>query len=200
MAWVHLSAWDPGRAFDAVRRGLAELDRPLPRSRFVLLVSTLFSFLVGLGIGATKLGFGSASAERRARYELQATFYDIGGYASTLQMNVRMRAIMAFRSLYLINRLGPGTEYSRQMAGFGLVANLLGKHKLAKKLFAKAADVAADLGDPVIIAHVEWKRGVGTVSSAAPTTARPGCRRSPSTSGGWSSATTSPAWPASAPR
>jgi len=159
IARVHLSGWDPGRAFDTARRGLAELGRPLPRMRLVLLITTLVSFYVGLAIGFTKLGFGTVQGRRRERYRLQADFYDIGAYASTLRMNVRMRAIMGFRSLYLINRLGPGIEYSRHMSGFGIVAALTGRHRLARRIFDRAAVVAAELNDPVIIAHIDWKRG-----------------------------------------
>jgi len=167
VAWVHLGAWDPGRAFAAARRGLAELGRPLPRSGLLLIVTTLVSFLTGLAIGATKKGFGTAEGERRERYRLQAVFYDIAGYASTLRMHVRMRAIMSFRSLYVINRLGPGTQYTRHMAGFGVVAALTNRHALARRLFDRAAAVAAELGDPVVAAHVDWKRGAGMQVSGA---------------------------------
>ncbi len=167
IAQVHLGAWDPGRAFATVRRGLAELGRPLPKGRFTLLVSTLTSFVVGLTIGATKIGFGNAVGRDRERFRLQSMFYDIGGYASTMRMNVKMRAVMAFRSLYAINRLGPGTQYSRHMAGFGIVASLMRKDKLAERIFDRAATAAADRGDPVLVAHVEFRRGAGLFISGA---------------------------------
>ncbi len=148
LASLHLSAWDPGRAIQAVKDGLAELGRPLPRRRFALLVSTLASFLIGLFVGVTKLGFGTAHGEKRERFTLQAIFYDIGGYASTLRMDIRMRAVMAFRALYVVNRLGKGTQYCRHMAGYGLVASLVKRPKLAQKLFHRAAAAAAELRRP----------------------------------------------------
>jgi diguanylate cyclase (GGDEF)-like protein len=161
IAWVYLSAWDPGRAIDAVKAGLAELRCPLPRRRFALLASTLASFLAGLFITVTRMRLGTAHGAQRERLKLQAVFYDIGGYASTLRMDVRMRAVMSFRALYVIKRLGPSTQYCRHMAGYGIVASMLRRNKLAGKLFSHAAKIAAELGDPVTIAHVEWRRGAG---------------------------------------
>ena len=161
IAWLHLSAWDPGRALDAASRGLAELGRPLPRNRFVLTVTTLASFVVGLVIGRTKAGFGTADGPQREWYRLQAVFYDVAAYASTIRMDPHMRATMSFRSLYVINRLGPSTEYARHMAAFGVIANIVHLHRVARRNFERAARVAADLGDPSVVGHVEWRRGVG---------------------------------------
>src|SRR5947207_5739141 len=122
IAQVHTNSWDPGRALDAVSRGLGELGRPLPRNRFALAVTTLGSFIAGIAVGLTKLGFGTAQGQSRERYRLEAFFYDIAGTASALRMDLRMRALMCFRSWYVANRLGPGVAYARHLAGFGLVA------------------------------------------------------------------------------
>jgi diguanylate cyclase (GGDEF)-like protein len=167
MATVHLSSWDPGRAFDAARRGLAELGRPLPRGKLALLVTTLFAFLTGLAIGVTRIGFGRARGQTRQRLQLEALLYEVGGYALTMAMHFRMRGIMSFRSLYVINRLGPGSEYTRAMAGFGLAADIAKLHGLAARTFDRAAAVAAETGDPVVVAHVEWERGAGAFITAA---------------------------------
>ncbi len=167
MATVHLSSWDPGRAFDVVRRGLAELGRPLPQGRFALLMTTLASFLTGLAIGVTRIGYGRARGQVRQRQRLEALLYEVGAYASTMGMHFRMRGIMSFRSLYVINRLGPGTEYTRAMAGFGLAADITKLHRLAARTFDRAAAVAAEIGDPVVVAHVEWERGAGAFITAA---------------------------------
>ncbi|GII23096.1 diguanylate cyclase [Planosporangium mesophilum] len=167
LAYVHASAWDPDRAWDTVCRGMAELGSPIPRGRFALVVTTLMSFLAGLVIGLTKIGFGTVSGEKRERYRLQAVFYDVGSYASTLGMRLKRRAIVSFRSLYAINRLGPGVEYTRHMSGFGLVANIAGRHRLAERLFDRSAAVAAEIGDPALVGYVEWKRGAGAVMGQA---------------------------------
>jgi diguanylate cyclase (GGDEF)-like protein len=167
MAIVHLSSWDPGRAFDAARRGLTELGRPLPSGRFALLSTTLASFLTGLAIGVTRIGYGRARGETRQRQRLEALLYEVGGYALTMGMRFRMRGIMSFRSLYVINRLGPGTEYTRAMAGFGLAADIAKLDRLAARTFDRAAAVAAEIGDPVVVAHVEWERGAGAFITAA---------------------------------
>ncbi|MDT5037764.1 MAG: eukaryotic-like serine/threonine-protein kinase, partial [Micromonosporaceae bacterium] len=167
IAWAQLGAWDPAQAFESACRGLSELGRPLPRRRLALLLSTVWMFAVGLAIGATRIGFGTARGRERERLRLQALCNEAAGYASTMQMNIRLRGVIAFRSLYAINKLGPGTEYTRAMAGFGLAANVAGLPRLARRIFARASAVAADLGDPVVVAHVEWERGAGQFVSAA---------------------------------
>jgi hypothetical protein len=47
------------------------------------------------------------------------------------------------------------------MAGFGVMADVAGKPDLAVKIYDRAAAVAAETGDPVLVGHVEWKRGAG---------------------------------------
>jgi len=162
IAQVHTNSWDPGRALDAVSRGLTELGRPLPRRRLALVITALGSFIGGLVVGLTRLGFGTAQGQCRERYRLQAFFYDIAGTASALRMDLRMRAVMCFRAWYVANRLGPGVAYARHLAGFGLVANYVHQHRLARRIFDRAAAIASRSGDPVLIGHVEWKRGAGS--------------------------------------
>ncbi len=162
VALVHNSSWNPDRAFDAVRRGLAELGAPLPRGRFGLVVTTLVSVLLGLVVGRTKIGFGGAQGRRRERYRLQAILYDLGTFALSMRMRRFMRALMSLRALYPINRLGPGREYAQHMAGLGVIADVAGRPKLAGQLFDRAAAVAAEIGDPQLVGYVEWKRGAGS--------------------------------------
>ncbi|WP_285904704.1 diguanylate cyclase [Paractinoplanes hotanensis] len=162
MAVVHNSAWNPDRAFDAVRRGLSELGSPLPRSRPGMAVTTLFSLLLGLFVGRTRLGFGTADGRRRERFRLQAILYDIATYSLSMRMHRVMRAVMSLRALYPINRLGPGREYAQHMAGLGVIADVANRPKFADRLFDRAAAVAAGIGDPELIGYIEWKRGVGS--------------------------------------
>jgi tetratricopeptide (TPR) repeat protein len=167
IAHVHAGAWDPAKAFQAVRRGLSELDRPLPTNGLRLAAGTVASLSAGLLIGFTKLGFGSAAGRKHERYRLQARLYDAGALASSMQMHRKMRAILGLRSVYTINRLGHSAEYIRHMAGFGVMADVAKKPELATRLYDRAAAVAADLGDPTLIGHVEWKRGAGRHLGAA---------------------------------
>ena len=162
-ALVHNSAWSPDQAFDAVRRGLAELGSPLPRGRFGLVVTTLWSMLLGLIIGSTKIGFGAAAGRTRERYRLEAVLCDIATFALSMRMHRVMRAAMSLRAIHPINRLGPGREYAQHMAGLGVVADVAGRRKLATRLYDRAAAVAADLGDPELVGYVEWKRGAGSM-------------------------------------
>jgi diguanylate cyclase (GGDEF)-like protein len=161
VALVHNSAWSPDRALEAVRRGLAELGKPLPRGRLWLIVTTLVSVALGLAVGRTKIGFGTAGGRRRERYRLQAVLYDAGTSASSLRMHRSMRAVLGLRALYPVNRLGPGREYARHMAGFGLMADVAGRPGLATRLYDRAAGVAAGIGDPALVGFVEWRRGAG---------------------------------------
>ncbi|GID27704.1 diguanylate cyclase [Paractinoplanes brasiliensis] len=162
VAQVHNASWNPDRAYDAVRRGLSELGRPLPRGRAGLILTTLASVLLGLVVGRTRIGFGTARDRARERYRLQAVLYDLGTFALSMRMRRLMRAMMSLRALYPINRLGPGREYAQHMAGLGVIADVAGKHALATRLFDRSAAVAAELGDPELVGYVEWKRGAGS--------------------------------------
>jgi eukaryotic-like serine/threonine-protein kinase len=162
IASVHNDAWNPDQAFDAVRDGLAELGRPLPRGKLTLAVTTLNSLAVGLLIGKTRIGYGKAAGERRERYRVQAILYDAGAFASSMRMRKQMRVVMGLRALLPVNRLGPGAEYVRHMAGYGVIADVAGRPALATRLYDRAAAVATEVGDPALVGHVEWRRGVGS--------------------------------------
>ncbi|MEU4235951.1 diguanylate cyclase [Actinoplanes sp. NPDC026619] len=162
IALVHNSSWYPDRAFDAVRQGLAELGTPLPEGKFRIILSTLVSVVLGLFVGNTKLGFGTARGRARDRYRQQAVLCDIATFALSMRMRRAMRATMSLRALYPINRLGPGREYAQHMAGLGVIADVAGRTKLATRLYDKAAAVAAEIGDPELVGYVEWKRGAGS--------------------------------------
>jgi diguanylate cyclase (GGDEF)-like protein len=162
MALVHNSAWNPDKAFEAVRRGLVEVGAPLPNSKFALVLSTVWAMVLGLIVGRTRLGFGSARGRVRYRFRLQAVLCDIATFSLSMRMRRAMRATMSFRALYPINRLGPGREYAQHMAGLGVIADVAGRAKLATGLFDRAAAVAAEIGDPELVGYVEWKRGAGS--------------------------------------
>ena len=161
VAQVHNNSWSPDRAFDAVRHGLAELGGPLPGGRLALAGSTLTLLARGLVAGLPQLGFSSARGRDRERFRLQAVLYDSGASASTMRMRRGMRAVMSLRALYATNRLGPGPEYAREISSLALIADVLGRTKLAARLHDRAAAVAAGIGDPELVGYVEWKRGAG---------------------------------------
>jgi diguanylate cyclase (GGDEF)-like protein len=161
-AMVHNSSWNPDQAFDAVCTGLAELGAPMPQGSVLLALTTIGSLLLGLVIGRTKIGFGNAQGRTRERYRLEAVLCDIATFALSMRMRRGMRAIMSLRALFPINRLGPGREYAQHMAGLGVIADVAGRRKMATRLYDRAAAVAADLGDPELVAYVEWKRGAGS--------------------------------------
>jgi eukaryotic-like serine/threonine-protein kinase len=166
IAWVHTSAWDTASAIESVRLGLSELGRQLPRTTFGLIVGTIARFLFGVLIGVTKIGFGTAEGIRRERYRIEADLYDAGRYSWSIRMNQTMRAIYSLRVSNVINRLGPCAEYARHQAGFGLMADIAHRPKLATRLYDRAAAVAAEIADPTLVASVEWKRGAGRHLSA----------------------------------
>ncbi|MBU2663962.1 diguanylate cyclase [Actinoplanes bogorensis] len=162
VAQVHNSSWNPDRAYDAVRLGLSELGSPLPRGRFGLALTSFASLLLGLFVGRTHLGFGTARDRRRETFRLKAILYDSGTFALSMRMRRLERAMMGLRALYPINRLGPGREYAQHMAGLGVIADVAGRPALAARLFDRAAAAAADIGDPELVGFVAWKRGAGS--------------------------------------
>src|SRR6185369_8001872 len=108
-----------------------------------------------------KIGFGGARGRDRDKYRLEAVLADAGTLALSMRMRRAMRMIVSLRVLYPINRLGPGREYAQHMAGVGVIADVLGRRKLAASLYDRAAEVASGMGDAELVGFVEWKRGAG---------------------------------------
>ncbi|WP_307872692.1 diguanylate cyclase [Paractinoplanes ovalisporus] len=156
---AHHTVWHDDLALDATSRALGELRRPLPRSRLLLIVTTLGIALAGAFVRRTRWGFASARGRRREDLAALAAALDAGGYGAAIGLRLREAGLLTMRAMYAVNRLGPCPEYVRVYALVGYVATLAKLHGVGGRCLDRAERVAHELGDPGLGAYVEWMRG-----------------------------------------
>jgi diguanylate cyclase (GGDEF)-like protein len=156
---LHNTFWDDHQSLAAAGKALAELRRPLPRNPLGLVASTLAIGVAGGLVRRTKIGFGKARGRRRDDLAALAAVLDAGGYAAGTGLRLREAGILAMRAMYAVNRLGPCPEYVRVYSLVGYAAAVVKLRGTADRLFARAAEVAEQLGDPALTAYVEWMHG-----------------------------------------
>jgi diguanylate cyclase (GGDEF)-like protein len=156
---LHHMTWSEELALQAAGAALTELGHPLPRRRLWLVLTTLGIAAAGALVGAMRIGAGTARGRRRADLTAVATVLDAGAYAAAIGMRVREAGVFALRALYAVNRLGPGPQYVRVYATLGYVAALLKLRGRAEGCFDKARHATDTLGDPALVAYLDWVRG-----------------------------------------
>jgi diguanylate cyclase (GGDEF)-like protein len=153
------ATWDTEGARAAVAEGLAVLGHRMPRSRLLLVLTTLAHLLAGTFVRTTRIGAGTASGERRRRYELEAAFHTVGAYIGTLSMRPDVHIAHNLRSTFVVERLGRGAVYTRCTAARAFVFALLRLRRASARTFERAELGAAEVGDPLTTAMVAWYRG-----------------------------------------
>jgi diguanylate cyclase (GGDEF)-like protein len=155
VAQVHDSTWGGAEQVVTVEQGLRELGRPLPRNPVLLVISTLWLFVVGCGVRFTGLGYGTAHG-RRETYRLQAAMYHYGAAGSVRALKPARALLYGMRLVYPINRLGRSPERARDMVALTLALRTFGMHRTAVRITRAATRLAADLQDPTLSAYIEW--------------------------------------------
>ncbi|MEU4243255.1 diguanylate cyclase [Actinoplanes sp. NPDC026619] len=163
---LHHTVWDDLSALKSTGKALAELRRPLPRNPFGVVVSTLGIGLAGAVVRRTGWGSGKAQGRRRDDLAALAAALDAGGYAAGIGLHLREAGVFGMRAMYAVNRLGPCPEYVRVYALVGYVAAVVKLRGTAERLFARAAEVAGQLGDPALTAYVDWLHGAAWLFGA----------------------------------
>ena len=154
LACVHRSVWNIDAARAAVRAGLAEMSAAPPRNRFVLVLTSVLLFLMGV----LRIGRGTARGDRRRRCETIAALHEEGTYVAVLAMRRSDIVLHNLRVYYWLNRLGHGAQYSRSLSTVAFVCANLGLQKRADTLFQRAStDPGA--ADPAVCAVNAHYRG-----------------------------------------
>jgi diguanylate cyclase (GGDEF)-like protein len=161
IASVHDSTWNSAEEIAAAEQGLAELGRPLSRSRSRLLLSSIGLFLLGYLVGLTRLGYGTLEGRRREKYRLLSMLYGALGMAYARELKPRTSALISLRELYLVNRIGDCAESVRAKAGLSLLARNVGLNRLADRACERAKKAADQLGNPQVRANIAWMDAVG---------------------------------------
>jgi eukaryotic-like serine/threonine-protein kinase len=145
LADVYRSNWNTDAALEAIDRGLSELGTPMPRSRVVLVFTTLVLFVAAMFKQWTGIGFGSATGLRREHCQAIATLHEVGAYVGVIGMRPDLVFVHTLRVLYWANQLGPGRRYALSQGSFGLICGRVGLAGMARRSFARAdADPASE--------------------------------------------------------
>jgi diguanylate cyclase (GGDEF)-like protein len=135
------------------RAGLAQLGRPLPKSRVVLLVTTMWSFLFGALIGVVRIGFGSVKSARREATRLRCRLLETVSSAAGLEHRTGLVFAAGMRAVYPANRLGHSREY---VGAYSILGSLLAQMRLigaARAVARHVNRVAERTGDQGTIVH-----------------------------------------------
>ncbi|MFI5954655.1 diguanylate cyclase [Cryptosporangium sp. NPDC051539] len=155
-AQVHDSTWATGRQSVAIESALAELGRPLPKNKFVLITSTLGLALLGSLMSVVRIGYGTARGAQRDLYGLLTELYDIGALAYARQLRPDVSLAYTLRRIYLTARIGRGPESARLNITAAHLAFIVGLRRYGRWLTRRAHRTAEQVGDPQLIAFVEW--------------------------------------------
>ncbi|MBN1170699.1 MAG: diguanylate cyclase [Micromonosporaceae bacterium] len=151
--------WEGEQALEAVRKGLAELGRPVPAHRARFLAVAVREFLTGVVLGVLPRRGRAVAADRRMRCELRAELLNAGAQAAAAANQIPLFVAFNGCSLPVANRLGAGWPYLRSKVNLAILAKMLGLHRTCGKLL-DAADAGVAEGDPRGTAFVAWARSL----------------------------------------
>jgi diguanylate cyclase (GGDEF)-like protein len=150
--------WQGEAALEVVRRGLAEIGRPLPRRTAPLVASTLAWFAAGVVVGRLPAAGRLARAADRQRVTTWSYLIGLAAESAAMANRPALMVACALRELYPANRLGPGPEYVIQRASLAITATALGLRPTGRRLLARAA-AALPRGDASLRARLQFLRG-----------------------------------------
>ena len=165
LARVHESNWSGAAQLQAVEQGLAELGRPLPRNPALSVLSSMWLFILGCLIRVTRLGFGTARGTYRDRLRLETTLYHYGASGSVRTLRPLQSLLYGMRLVHPINRLGHSPERARDLVALTLALRMLGLRRTSDRITAASLARAHDLGDPTLVARIEFMTAVAVHGS-----------------------------------
>ena len=160
MGEIHNSRYELDEAVAAVRRGLAELGRPLPTNPVLLVITTIGLFVAGLLVKWLRLGFGTATGEQRERYQLEASLNGVPPWrrlrpAVAADVLPSLPWDLSVQSVGHLARIRPCIHPPSRGTADGWPAPPK-RPALFKRMYANAAG----LGDPQTMAYVTWSDGI----------------------------------------
>jgi diguanylate cyclase (GGDEF)-like protein len=165
LARVHESNWGGAEQVRAVERGLTELGRPMPRNLVLAVLSGVGLFILGCLIGVTRLGYGTAKGQYRERLRLQTTLYHYGASGTVRTLRPLRSLLYGLRFIHPTSRLGHSPERARDLVGLTLALRMLGLQRTSDRLHAAAMRQAHDVGDPTLVARIDWMTAIAVHGS-----------------------------------
>jgi diguanylate cyclase (GGDEF)-like protein len=160
LARVHESNWGGAAQVRAVEQGLAELGRPLPTNPVVSVLSGLWVLIVGCLIRLTRIGYGTAKGARREELRLRTTLYHYGASGSLRSLRSVRSLLYGMRIVYPTSRLGHSPERARDLVAMTMPLRILGLRWPCEQIAESALRVAQELGDPTLVAQIDWMTAI----------------------------------------
>jgi eukaryotic-like serine/threonine-protein kinase len=160
----HLAAWDMEDAVRSATEGLVELRSTRRMSRAHLVLDALTSTVAGTFVEVTRLGFGTAAAHQRLRFQTRTDLLQTGEEAAIRGGRPIPAVLMSLSAMYAATRLGPSTSYVHFRVGRGIFCTIL-RLPGGTRNFARADRAATALGTPEAHALVRFGREVGRLIS-----------------------------------
>ena len=139
-------------------QGLAEIGRPLPRSKLLRLLASVVAILRGLASQYPRLGYGSARGRDRERLILSLRLTEIAGRAAYHSLPRPILLLSALGTLHVANRVGPCPEYVTTYTTTAEATASVGLRRVAQWALERAQRAAEQLGSPRLLARVSLAR------------------------------------------
>ncbi|WP_041841303.1 diguanylate cyclase [Actinoplanes friuliensis] len=165
LARVHESNWGAAAQLRAVEDGLAELGRPLPGNPVLSGLAGFWLLIIGCLIRVTRLGYGTAKDAHRERLRLQTTLYHYGASGSVRRLQPLRSLLYGMRMVHPTSRLGPSPERARDLVALTLALRMLGLRRISDRITRGALAQAHELGDPTLVARLDWMTAVAVHGS-----------------------------------
>lgn len=142
-------------SIETVRYGLAELGRPMPQSGFPLALRAIPPLVEWLVLG------GRPRVGRLKQPDLEwlrqyTKLCSAGITSSILALHPASQLAFTMRIARVVHRLPPGNERAECLGQLAMFACGLRLRRRAARSMRHGLALAADLGDPVINAHLAW--------------------------------------------
>lgn len=153
LAEVHFANRDTANAWHEIDSALAELGQPLGRSDAFATARLVAGWLTTRWFERTRLGFGAARADERARLRSLARVYYAAAQVAYLDNRRVLLATALIRLMRAAQRLGTPHELAQAYAGWGLLLALAGRPTDAARATRQALRAAEQSESPVLQAN-----------------------------------------------
>jgi hypothetical protein len=150
------AVWEGEEESDTILAALRELGRGPPGPLPLLIVSTLWTVLLGQAIRVTGLGRGTARGRTREVFQVEASLYTAASRSYVLQLRMVRALLFLVRQAYPAIRIGHGPELALLHAGLVVPRLSAGLRRSARRAADRAVAIARGSSDPTLTSHISW--------------------------------------------
>jgi hypothetical protein len=156
IAQAKSTGWEGETEAENIQAALREIGRGPARRLSLLVISSLWTFLLGQLIRVTRIGYGTARGRPREVYRMEAALYAAALRTYAVQLKPLKALLSLLRNMYPVMRIGPGPELAQLRAGLGFVDLSIGLRRAGRRHAEQAVVLARATGDPTLIGLTAW--------------------------------------------